>query len=175
MTLAEAKEFYFQYYGHTFHMDREEPARYNSFRQLDIDKTTLKAWDEELLDRLFKELRNDPERVWINHGNILKIIRRNNCETQKYLDMLADAMGEMGDLDLFQLTLIIENMAGRTSPLKDGGVYVFAGSSKQMTKMKETMEMLIDAGSKNQEADDRFREAVSQYRRACRQWKELKG
>ena len=31
MTLEEAKEFYFQYYGFSFHMDREEPARYNSF------------------------------------------------------------------------------------------------------------------------------------------------
>ena len=63
MTLEEAKEFYFQYYGFSFHMGREEPARYDGFHSLGLGKETLSAWDEELLDGLFDELRTRRPRL----------------------------------------------------------------------------------------------------------------
>ena len=74
MTLDEAREFYFQYCGFSFHTDREEPAKYGSFRMLGLGKEVLSAWDEELLDGLFADLRLRRDRVWVLHGNILKII-----------------------------------------------------------------------------------------------------
>ena len=56
MTPEEAKRFYFEYNGFSFHMGREEPSRYNAFRALDIDPDTLKRWDEELLGNCFGKL-----------------------------------------------------------------------------------------------------------------------
>ena len=85
MTFEEAKRFYFEYSGFSFHMGREEPARYNSFMALDIDKDTLRSWDEELLNDRFEKLWADPEHVCAVHGNILDIIRRKNCDVRREL------------------------------------------------------------------------------------------
>ena len=48
MTKEEAKEFYQSYLGYSFHMGREEPAKYESFRRLGIGEDVLREWDEEL-------------------------------------------------------------------------------------------------------------------------------
>lgn len=171
MTFEEAKEFYFQYNGFSFHMDREEPRKYNDFRMLDIEKDILKKWDEELLDDCFKSLLSAPDRVWISHGNILKIIRRNNCDARKYLSLLLDEMEKMEDLDLSHTTLIIENMAGRTEPMTDGGVYTFCKYPDLAKRMGRVMERLIDRCSAKYKADERFEEAVRRYRRSYDTWR----
>ena len=170
MTLEEAKEFYFQYYGHSFHMDREEPLKYQSFTQFSLGKETLRMWDEELLEDLFKNLWQQPGHVWNRHGEILKIIRRNHCDATKYLERLLDEMKKMNDLDLFELTLVIENMAGRTESMKDGGAYVFHRYSKLSERMNEIMERLIEANQADLEGNQRYREAVFRYRRAYDKW-----
>ncbi len=170
MTLAEAKGVYFQYYGQGFQMDREEPLKYESFRQLDLKETVLKTWDEELLDQLFQELWSKPDRVWITHGIILKTIRRGHCDMQQYLQRTIDEMAKMNDLDLFQQTLIIENMAGRTESMKDGGVYVFYRYPKLSKKMNDVMERLIASQRKEQERNKRYEDAVKHYRSAYDKW-----
>ncbi len=170
MTLEEAKEFYFQYYGFSFHMGREEPARYDGFHSLGLGKETLSAWDEELLDGLFDELRTRRDRVWIPHGNILKVIGRKYCDVGKNLGRLLGEMEHMTDLDLFQTTLVIENMAGRTEHMKDGGVYIVCSCSGPAVRMNDVMEMLISLYGADHPADDRFSQAVSRYRSAYGTW-----
>lgn len=170
MTLDEAREFYFQYCGFSFHMDREEPAKYGSFRMLGLGKEVLSAWDEELLDGLFADLRLRRDRVWVLHGNILKIIGRNYCETGRNLARLLDEMERMSDLDLFQITLIIENMAGRTERMTDGGVYVFCRYSDLAGRMNDVMERLIAVCASGFPEDDRFHRAVHRYRLAYGTW-----
>ena len=171
MTLENAKEFYFQYNGSSFHMDREEPAKYGSFRMLGLGKDTLSEWDRELLDGLFLNFWSEPERVWISHGTILQIIRRNNCDTEMNLSRLLDEMERMDDLPLFTLTLIIENMAGRNEPMTDGGAYVVCEYSDLAERMNDVTEHLIAACSARQKTDDRFEEAVRRYRSAYRKWR----
>ncbi len=171
MTLEEAKEFYFRYNGFSFHMDREEPRKYNSFRNLDIGKDVLEKWDEELLDDYFRSLSSAPDRAWVSHGNILKIISRNNCDAEKYLSLLLDEMENMEDLDLSNTTLLIENMAGRTEPMTDGGVYIFCKYPDLAEKMGRVMERLIDQCSAKYKADERFEEAVRRYRRSYDTWR----
>ncbi|MBR0085279.1 MAG: hypothetical protein IJL97_01895, partial [Lachnospiraceae bacterium] len=86
MTLEEAKKFYFDYNGYSFHMDREEPLKYNAFCRLRIGKDVLKEWDEELLEEKFERMQTCPERAWTAHGDILKIMRRGNCDISRYAD-----------------------------------------------------------------------------------------
>ena len=168
MTLEEAKEFYFQYYGFSFHMDREEPARYNSFMMLELNPETLGQWDEELLEDLFSHFQDDPGRIWTRHETILKIISRNRCDSQYYMNRLLDEMAKMESLDLPNATLIIENMAGRTAAMKDGGAAVFFRLGGPVSRMNEIMEHMIETCRENNETDQRFAEAVHRYRQAYR-------
>ena len=170
MTLEDAKNFYFEYLGQSFHMDREEPARYNSFMMLGLGKDTLRLWDEELLDSLFADLRTKPERLWVTHGNILKVIRRNNCDAEKYLSSLLDEMEHMEDLGAADLTLITENMAGRNEALNDGGVYVFCRHPKLAARMNGIMERLTAVHFADPEADERFNQAARRYKSAYLKW-----
>ena len=170
MTLEEAKEFYFQYLGYSFHMGREEPAKYSSFRMLDIDKEILQKWDEELLEELFVTMRAKPERSWSAHRDILQIIYRGNCDTAMYLTRLLDEMERMDQIDLFTATLILENMAGRTESMKDGGVYIFCKLSDLAVRMNVVTEHLIESFVANGSSDSRFNKAVRQYRKAYYTW-----
>ena len=173
MTLEDAKRFYFQYDGSSFHMDREEPAKYNSFKVLDLGKETLRAWDEELLDGIFASLWSEPERVWVGHERIVQIIRRNNCDAEAYVSRLLEEMEKMERLDTFNLTLIIENMAGRTESMIDGGVHAVCKLSGLAARMNGIMERLIRACCALYDADDRFEKAVRHYRNAYAQWGSL--
>lgn len=170
MTLQEAKEFYFQYDGFSFHMGREEPAKYNSFMMLGVGKGTLREWDEELLEGLFESLWSDQQRVWVLHGKILKIIARGNCDAEKQLQRLLDEMEKMAGLDLLTATLIIENMAGRNESMNDGGVYVFRRYFALSGRMNEVTGRIIESCSANHDVDERFEEAVRRYRNAYSKW-----
>ena len=171
MTVEEAKEFYFQYYGYSFHMDREEHIKYTAFMRLNPGKETLREWDEELLSGLFRDFWSKPEFAWIKHNDIIKIVSRKNCDVNLYLNMLLDEMEKMACLDLHSITLVIENMAGRTEPMKDGGVYAFCRFSKLHERMNSIMEELIAQCRKNNKPDDRFMKAVNTYKKAYYKWK----
>jgi len=173
MTLEEAKEFYFQYNGFSFHMDREEPVKYNRFKMLDPGKDTLRKWDEELLENLFRDLWTNPDRIWVSHGTILGVIRRNMIDAEKYLNRLLDEMEKMESLRLFVLTLIIENMAGRNEPMNDGGVFIICKYSNLAARMNAIMEHLIGARSSDPDVDERFKEAVCRFRKAYSRWHNL--
>ncbi len=171
MTLEEAKEFYFQYNGYSFHMDREEPAKYSRFRMLHIGEDTLREWDEELLEGLFERFRSDPARAWVYHGDILKIIGRGRCDTDRYMNRLLDAMEQMKHPDLSTVTLIVETMAGRTESMKDGGVYILCGQPGLAERMNRITERLIAVCAAEHGTEERFEEAVRRYRRAYEKWK----
>ena len=171
MTLEEAKEFYFQYKGYSFHMDREESAKYNSYRELGLGEEVLKEWDEELMGGLFDRMKADPDRAWAAHGDILQIIGRQHCDTEKYLTRLLEEMENMDHLSTGVMTLIIENMAGRTEPMKDGGVYVYRDHPILAERMNAVMERLIAAYTVDKEAGKRFQDAVRRYRKAYAKWR----
>ncbi|MBQ6455335.1 MAG: hypothetical protein IJJ32_04545 [Eggerthellaceae bacterium] len=170
MTPEDAKRFYFQYDGSSFHMDREEPVKYNSFKMFNLGEETLKEWDEELLDGVFSSLWSDPDRVWVAHERIVQIIRRDNCDAEAYLGRLLDEMEKMEHLDTFNLTLIIENMAGRTESMNDGGVHVMCKLSGLGARMNGIVGHLIEAGYVRSDADDRFEKAARRYRNAFDKW-----
>ena len=134
MKLEDAKRFYFQYDGSSFHMDREEPAKFNSFKMLNLGEETLKAWDEA------------------------------------YLNRLLDEMEKMERLDTFNMTLVIENMAGRTESMNDGGVYTVCRLSGLAMRMNDIVERLIGACYARHDTDDRFEKAVRRYRSAYVRW-----
>ena len=145
MTLEEAKRFYFDYLGLSFHMDREDPVKYNSFRMLGIEKETLRQWDEELLEKLFEELKSVPERSWAAHGNIIKVIGRGNCDVRANLCRLLDETEHMDSLEPDALARVIENMEGRTESGKDGGIYLFRSYPELAARLEGIMKSLASA------------------------------
>ena len=170
MTVGEAKEFYFQYDGSSFHMDREEPDKYGSFKMLHIGKDVLREWDEEILGGLLEKFRSDPEHVWRYHERMIRIIRHGYCDTEKYLSLLLDEMENMQDPDLFNTTLVLENMAGRNEPMNDGGVHTVFKYSSLAPRMNEVTEHLIAACSSAYKTDERFDRAVNRYRDSYKKW-----
>ena len=170
MTLEEAKRFYFDYNGFSFHMGREEPSRYTSFRLLEIGRDTLRCWDEELLKWCFEMMHTEPDRAWVYHGDILQIVRRGNCDGERFLTDLLSEMEKMADSDIHVITLVIENMAGRNEAMSDGGVFLFRNYPSLYGRMKEVTESLIASGIKTGETDERFMRAAAGFRSACRRW-----
>ena len=170
MTLEEAKEFYFRYHGSSFHMDREEPEKYYCFRSLNPAKETLKKWDEELLEGFFEDFRLDSKQNWAVHAQILQTIQRGNCDREMYLKRLLEEMEKTADSDLFNTTLIIENMAGRNGLMTDGGVCLICRYSDLKEKMNSVMEKIITECERNQNVNERFEKAVDSYRKACLKW-----
>ncbi|MBE6463719.1 MAG: hypothetical protein E7003_00030 [Eggerthellaceae bacterium] len=175
MTPEDAKRFYFQYDGSSFHMDREEPVKFNSFRMLDLEEETLKEWDEELLDSVFNSLWSDPDRVWVVHERIVQIIRRCHCDAETYVNRLLGEMEKMDHLDSFNMTLVIENMAGRTESMNDGGVHAVCKLSSLEKRMNDIIGCLIEACTARHVVDDRFEKAVRRYRGAYAKWSSSAG
>ncbi len=145
-------------------MGREEPAKYESFRMLDLGEDTFREWDEELLEQQFRKLWSGPGHVWTYHGNIIGIIRRGHCDAGRYLDRLLDEMQRMEDLEPFEMTLIIENMAGRTESGKDGGAYLLRSHPGLQKKAEDVMQRLISARSADPGMDERAQRAISRYK-----------
>lgn len=166
MTKEEAKEFYQSYLGYSFHMGREEPAKYESFRRLGIGEDVLREWDEELLEEQFGELLNEPGRVWTHHENIIRIMNRGRCDTERYLERLLDGMQQMEDLGPDELTLVIENMAGRTESGRDGGAYLFRAHPELQKRMREVMQHIIAVRSAFPDMDGRAERAIRRYKTA---------
>ncbi len=166
MTGEEAKEFYQSYLGFSFHMGREEPEKYDIFIKLGIGEDVLREWDEELLEQQFGKLLNEPGRVWAHHENIVRIMSRGRCDTEKYLERLLDGMQQMEDLGPDELTLVLENMAGRTESGRDGGAYLFRGHPELQKRMREVMQLIIAARSAYPGMDARAERAIRRYRTA---------
>lgn len=170
MNLEEAKQQYFRYDGSLFQMDRADSSLYNSFKMLHIGQDTLNKWDEEMLDALFGQLWVVPDRIWVTHGRIVRIIANENCDAEDYLGKLLDEMDGAPDIGSFNTTLILENMAGRTEPMKDGGVYLVCTHTNLSSKMNGIMERLISSCREKYKVDERFEEAVRRYRSAYSKW-----
>ena len=171
MTPEEAKKFYFQYNGFSFHMGREEPEKYRSFQRLHLGEDIFRQWDEELLEGLFRNLRTETTRFWAVHDDILQVIRRRHCDTEYWLETLLDAMSKLEHPDERNAVLIIENMAGRNAEMNDGGVYTFCRYSDLAERMNEVMEHLIDRCTAEYDAGDRFKKAVQRYRHSYIRWR----
>ncbi len=170
MTIREAKEFYFRYDGSAFHMDREEPGRYGGFKMLHVGNDVLRGWDEEILDGLLEKLGTEPEDAWRYHEKMIRIIRHGYCDAEKYLGMMLDGMENMQDPDMFNVTLILENMAGRNEPLNDGGVHTVFRYSALAPRMNDVTERLIAECSSAYDTDERFDRAVNRYRASYSKW-----
>lgn len=164
MNIEEAKEFYFRFDGHFFHMDREEPAKANMLRSMGLGPEVYREWDEELLQQYFDRLWADESRVWSIHNRILSILSRNICSPEYRCAELLRQMDGMTGLDLFNKTLILENMAGRTVTGKDGGVYLICTRTKLAEAMNRTVNAIISSAGDTD--DERFNRAVRSYRAA---------
>ena len=175
MNIEEAKELYFRYDGHFFHMDREESVKANLLRGMGLGPEVYRAWDEEMLQQYFDRLWADPERVWSVHsrilailGRILAILGRGRSDVEHWCAELLQQMDRMAELDLFNKTLILENMAGRTASGKDGGVYLFCTGTELAEAMDKTVRAIIR--SAGDEDDERFCRAVKNYQAAYVKW-----
>lgn len=164
MTWEEAKEFYFRYEGHAFHMDREDSAGYEAFRRLAPGRDLLKRWDEELLEGL---LRAGGRPFWSRHERALQILRRGLCDPALWGGRLADVL-EQEEPDPHEAALLLENMAGRSESMTDGGVYILRECPAVLTRTDRALSRLTEGAAG--EPDERLERAIRRYRAAYKKW-----
>ena len=63
MDLQDAHALFKRYRGWLYMMAREENEKYHDFLALNIPKTTLESWRQELLEEYFGKAKNDPQRA----------------------------------------------------------------------------------------------------------------
>ena len=88
MTIKDAERFYKIYNGYTFQMDREEPAKYDAFRELKIPDDVLREWDLDLIAQGFEHLWDEDKNVWSRQGDLLEVIKRFGKGAGVYVDPL---------------------------------------------------------------------------------------
>ena len=144
MTILEAEEYFKQYGGHGFHMCREEPRKYDQYKMLNISPQMEEKWRQDILNRKFGQFFERPEEVWVQHGSIIDVLTATETKIEENCLKLLFCMEQMMKLDKKQKILIIENMAGRTVPQKDGGCYLICSRTTLAKRMNEIMTKIMD-------------------------------
>ena len=134
------REFYKQYDGHSFHMAREEPAKYNSWI-VPLPEEIRRKWDQEIIDDLFASLWDDDSRVWSRHYRLIELIKRNKNENN--IERFLDEMEKMPTLDKRSKIIIIENMAGRDEG-HNGGYKLICQFPQYIDRLNSIMKSITD-------------------------------
>lgn len=183
MTIAEAEKYFKQYNGHGFHMCREEPKKYDEYKLLNISSELEEAWRQEIVDKIFENFFDSPERVWSAHSSVIKVLLATKTRVEENSHRLLSMMEQMSTLDKQQKILIIETMAGRTEPQKDGGCYFVCSRTTLGNRMNIIMEYLMDFECDLEDnieehgwnnIRERYLRAVSSYRSAYYRFKDIK-
>ena len=144
MKLEETKEFYMKYGGREFHMSREEPDKYREYRAFPVSQEMKREWNEELIANAIRNIRVYPDRAWSFHFSVLEYLRRPGCNTEVWAARLLDEMEKMLQLDKKNKVLIIENMAGLSANMQEGGVWFYCTCTGLGRRMNEIMERIMD-------------------------------
>ena len=137
LTIEDAKALFVRYDGSLILMHREDPKVYDRFRELVTDEVH-QQWLCELTEFHFKEWHKTPEGLWVHHSRLIGLISQLKGDIRSYIDRLLDGMMSM-PADALQVILMIENMAGRTASMQDGGCYLIASRTHAAGKMQEVM------------------------------------
>ena len=160
MDIFEAERYFKQYNGLTFHMYREEPGKYETFKRLRLSDTTLEEWRQEILDDLFMKLKTDTDLSWVTIGTIIEVLQNTrslkNSNGLRLLKALEDLQA-----DEKQQILILEHFAGRVESHIDGGIYWYLHNTELKEELEESICHFISGDNKN----TRYLKAIA----ACRQ------
>ena len=160
LTLSEAEKMYKDCGGEGYVMWHEYgKTRCRQFGDLNIPVSTKAKWDSELLEKHFRYLWTDPERVWYSFGDILNVLGHYYVKIDDYAPRLLDEMEKMSSLDDDNITDIIEYMAYRPNYLGPSGCEIFLDHSSFGRRMKDVMEKLISKKTDN----TALKEAVRKY------------
>ncbi len=182
MTIKDAERFYKIYNGYTFQMGREEPAKYDAFRELKIPDDMLREWDLDLIAQGFEHLWDEEKNVWSRQGDLLEVIKRFGKGAGVYVDPLLQEMEKMDRLNKQNRILIIENMSGRDREYKSGGVYFICTNTDQAEHMNEVMKKIMDFTCTDKDnleypgwtdINGRFTAAKNAYKRALKKYSTL--
>lgn len=111
MDINEAKEYFFRYDGHHFHMGREEPSSYKRFCLLEIDRTTQEQWRQEIIQGYFEKWHIKPDDMWCICSRLIEILKETETDKDKNFRKLLRLIEEASDtMDKGQKILIIERL-----------------------------------------------------------------
>ncbi len=137
LTIDDAKEWFVRYDGGLFSMHRDDPKAYARFCEL-VTEDVHQKWLKELVELHFAKWHESPDAVWTHHRRLIGLISQLHGDIRAYIDRLLDAMAGM-PTDPLQVTLMIENMAGRTDPQRDGGCYLIVSRTHAAGEMQRVM------------------------------------
>lgn len=146
LTVNEAKEFFFDFLGNIFYMNRENPEKYKLYQKSKFSKELEEEWRYQILESLSNKIMIDSlkEDHWIYIGNYIEVYSSINNKIDEYTNMLFELLNyTINNLDVKQRILIIEHMVGRSKNMTDGGIYLVCRKSKLKQKLKSIITELV--------------------------------
>ncbi len=183
MNLKEAEIFFKRFHGHSYHMWNDEDQNYHEFEKLGIDNMQKEQWRQEMIQDFFEHIFDDPNKIWLQHDNVLKIIKSTKTNLEENCNRFLDIMEQFHILDKKQKVLIIENMAGRTNSQEDGGCYLICAKTNLKDRMHNIMLKIMDFECTSDDDSNepgfrdirtRFHNALNAYDRAYAKFKNFR-
>ena len=123
-------------------MSREEPEKYQLFRNLKISAKVLDLWFKELLDEIATKVLNDETKKndWISITNYIEIMQSLKSNIEEYVKKMFTLLEYASkNSDSKQKIIIMESLSGRTISQKDGGIYFVNHNTFLGAEMKKVL------------------------------------
>ena len=162
MTFEQAKEFFREYNGLSFHMHREEPEKAAQFDALNISDEQKDQWRLEMANEYLDKINCDDPRCWSRFSTLTSILASIKSFKDKQEDMFIKAIEKQIGCDEMSRTISLETICGRSYDYHDGVIAFFRKNHYDVRRLKEVTDRFI--GSDNNQDDARFRKALTLYK-----------
>ena len=152
MDLLQSETFFKDYNGLKFHMFREEPLKYNEYKNLCVPQSLEETWrqnivDDEinlLLNLATKQSINTP--IWTIQDKLIQVLSEMNENQKHNATSLFNAFEKIdfNELSKKERILIAENMSGRDDNFKDGAIFFICTNSDLKSPLSTLVDRLLD-------------------------------
>ncbi len=161
MTLEQAREFFRQFNGSSFHMSREEPQLLKQFEEMNISNEQKDQWRLQLAQEYLDSINRDNPQSWSLFSRLTEVLKPVKTFTDRQEDMIIEAIERQTGSDLLTRTISLETICGRTYDYHDGIIAYFRKMGYDMSRLKEASDSLFEEDGNTD--DSRFAKAIRLY------------
>lgn len=162
MTINEAREFFRQFDGFSFHMAREEPAKYETFQKLSISDSQKDQWRKEIACEYFEKIGPDHKDSWAPFSSMSSVLMSMKRTDSLQEELILKGIEKQLSCDIKTKIITLETICGRSHDYHDGIIAFFKRRGYDSRKLEELSVKLFE-NELNSE-DDRLARAVNTYR-----------
>lgn len=145
MILDDAERFYKRMGCSHFHMSREFPEQYEKYKKLNLSIQIEEEWRQNVISEYFSKLLcEESEQIWSIHSSLIDLLANSKTKLSINAEKLMNLMLTLKSSSKKSSILILENMVGRTTSYKDGGIYFIVANGVDIVKIYKTCLELVD-------------------------------